>query len=187
MYEFPSCQVNVTVVQESPSRKPRRRRTLSGSGSDSSYATDSGDEAGSNLTTPVASLSPDELTMRWRTYSLSSLNKEEKGNIPRVKEVKGAANMGPNPGKSNMRKTYVAVTNFTPTQAGELSLAEGDLVEGEAVFTCANRGVAPPRWSFEAHTHGSFLPRERERGIFAVHTQTKLSIEIALVFKAYFY
>ena len=41
--------------------------------------------------------------------------------------------MGPNPGKSNSRKTYVAITNFTPTQAGELSLAEGDLVEGKGV------------------------------------------------------
>jgi hypothetical protein len=71
--------------------------------------------------------------LAWRTYSLSSLNKEERGHIPRVKEVKGAANMGPHPGKSNSRKTYVAVTNFTPTQAGELSLAEGDLVEGKGV------------------------------------------------------
>lgn len=123
----------MTVAEESPSRKPKRRRTLSGSGSDSSYATDSADEGGSNLTSPVLSPTSDEMDLRWRTYSLSSLNKEERGNIPRVKEVKGAANMGPNPGKSNSRKTYVAVTNFTPTQAGELSLAEGDLVEGKSV------------------------------------------------------
>ena len=84
--------------------------------------------------TPVKSPSSDELSLRWRTYSLSSLNKEERGNIPRVKEVKGAANMGHIPGKRNLRKMYVAITNFTPTQAGELSLAEGDLVEGKEVI-----------------------------------------------------
>ena len=123
----------MTEPEESPSKKPRHKRTLSGSGSDSSYASDSGDEGGSRLTSPVTSPTSDELNLQWRTYSLSPLNKEERGNIPRVKEVKGAANMGPNPGKSNSRKTYVAITNFTPTQAGELSLAEGDLVEGKGV------------------------------------------------------
>lgn len=131
-------QVNITDVDNTPTKKPRRKRILSGSGSDSSYCSDSGDEGGSNLTTPVSTLSASELNMRWRTYSLSSLNKEERGNIPRVKEVKGAANMVPTPGKSNNRHTYVAVTNFTPTQAGELSLAEGDLVEGEGVVNTQN-------------------------------------------------
>lgn len=123
--------MNITEAKESPSRKLRRKRTLSGSGSDSSYASDSGDDGGAeNLTTPVKSPNADELNIKWRTYSLSSLNKEERGNIPRVKEVKGAANMGPTPAKSNSRKTYVALRAFTPTQAGELSLLEGDLVEG---------------------------------------------------------
>ena len=114
---------------------------MSGSGSDSSYASDSGDETGgSAVTSPVDSLNANELSMRWRTYSLSSLNKEERGTIPRVKEVKGAANMASMSkkptGKSNSRKMYVAIKNFSPTQGGELSLADGDIIEGIESCCC---------------------------------------------------
>lgn len=118
---------------KSPTKKYKRSRTMSASGSDSSYATDSGDETGgSAFASPVNSPTSDDLSLRWRTYSLSSLNKEERGNVPRVKEVKGAANMTlTTTGKNHSRKLFVAVKDFLSTQAGELSLTQGDMVEGK--------------------------------------------------------
>ena len=127
--------VQFSAGNKIPTKKYKRTRTMSGSGSDSSYVTDSGDETGgSAFASPVNSPTSDELSLRWRTYSLSSLNKEERGNVPRVKEVKGAANMIPTTsGKNHSRKLFVAVKDFLPTQAGELSLTQGDMVEGKKI------------------------------------------------------
>ena len=94
--------------------------------------TDSGDETGgSAFTTPATSPTNEDVPTPWRTYSLSSLSKEERTAVPRVKEVKGAANMRKLTGKTHSWKMYVAVKDFIPTQAGELSLVQGDHVEGK--------------------------------------------------------
>lgn len=49
--------------------------------------------------------------------------------------------MEPRSSKTNSRKMFIAVTNFTPTQAGELSLAEGDLVESKCFINEGAGGV----------------------------------------------